>query len=106
MKAHRFSFFAVLALTACQSTAPSPYNAPEVAQPPISTFHCDGGQTLTVRNYGASVNVTTGDGKSSDLPAVGNNSKSRFSLEQTAIVFDGTTALYMVTGKPPLDCRR
>lgn len=106
MKAHRFSFIAALALTACQSTSPSAYNAPEVAQPPISTFHCGGGQTLTVRNYGASVNVTTDDGKSTELPAVGNNSKSRFSLEQTAIVFDGPTALYMVTGKPPLDCRR
>lgn len=106
MKAHRFSFLSLVILTSCQSTGPSAYNVPEVAQPPISTFRCGGGQTLTVRNYGTSVNITRDDGTSIELPAVANNSKSRFSKEQTAIVFDGPTALFMTTGKPPMDCRR
>ncbi len=107
MKAHRFSFLLALALASCQSThAPSAYNAPEVAQPPISSFFCDDGHKLIVRNFGNSVNIVRDDGSAVDLPAVEPGSKSRYSKEQTAIVFDGPTALFMITGKPPANCKR
>ena len=105
MKAHRFSF--LLALASCQSTqTPSAYNAPEVAQPPISSFYCDNGHKLVVRNYGSSVHIERDDGTIMELPAVEPGSKSRYSKEQTAIVFDGPTALFMITGKPPANCKR
>lgn len=107
MKAHRFSLLLPLVLASCQSThKPSAYDAPEVAQPPISSFFCDNGHKLIVRNYVSSVNIVRDDGSTLDLPAVEPGSKSRYSKEQTAIVFDGPTALFMITGKPPANCKR
>ena len=93
-----------LLAAACQS-APSGIDPESVTQPPLSTFRCTGGVALKVENLGSSVNVTSNSGASVSLPAL-SGSRSRYSEGQTAMVFNGREALFMVTGKPPLECKR
>jgi hypothetical protein len=95
----------LLLLTACQSTT-SGIDPESVTQPPQSTFRCTGGATLKVESLGSSVNVTQDNGNLIALPALPAGSRSRYSEGQAALVFNGREALFMVTGKPPLECRR
>jgi hypothetical protein len=104
MPIRRFSPALLLLLAACQS-APSGIDPDSVSQPPKSTFRCTGGVALEVENLGSSVNVTSPSGASVSLPALA-GSRSRYSEGQTAMVFNGREALFMVTGKSPLECRR
>ena len=92
-------------LAACQST-PSGIDPESVTQPPKSTFFCKGGAKLEVESLGSSVNVTTDNGAVASLPALPAGSRSRYSEGQTALVFNGREALFMITGKPPLECKR
>ena len=92
-------------LAACQSTT-SGIDPESVTQPPQSTFRCAGGATLKVESLGSSVNVTQDNGNVIALPALPVGSRSRYSEGQAALVFNGREALFMVTGKPPLECKR
>jgi hypothetical protein len=94
----------LLLLAACQST-PSGIDPDSIAQPPKSTFRCTGGVALEVENLGSSVKVTSPAGTSVSLQALA-GSRSRYAEGQTALVFNGREALFMVTGKPPLECKR
>jgi hypothetical protein len=94
----------LLLLAACQSTT-SGIDPDSIAQPPKSTFRCTGGVALEVENLGSSVNVTSPAGASISLPAL-SGSRSRYAEGQTAMVFNGREALFMVTGKTPLECKR
>ena len=97
----------VMALAACQSSASSSGIDPDsVTQPRNAQFRCDDGQVLQVESLGASVNVTKADGSILPLPALPAGSRSRYSEGQTALVFDGRSALFMETGKQPLECKR
>ncbi len=104
MPIRRYSPVLLLLLAACQST-PSGIDPDSVAQPPQSTFRCSGGVALQVESLGSSVKVTSPGGSSVSLPALA-GSRSRYSEGQTAMVFNGREALFMVTGKPPLECKR
>lgn len=95
----------ILLLAACQST-PTGIDPESVTQPPQSTFRCTGGATLKVASLGSSVNVTQDNGNVIALPALPAGSRSRYSEGQAALVFNGREALFMVTGKPPLECKR
>ena len=92
-------------LAACQSATPG-IDPESVTQPPQSTFRCTGGAVLKVESLGSSVNVTQDNGSTVSLPALPTGSRSRYSEGQTALVFNGREALFMVTGKPPLECKR
>jgi hypothetical protein len=95
----------MLLIAACQSTTTSGIDPDGVAQPPKSTFRCTGGVALQVESLGSSVKVTSPEGVSVSLPALA-GSRSRYSEGQTAMVFNGREALFMVTGKTPLECKR
>jgi hypothetical protein len=105
MTIRRHAPLLLLFLAACQST-PSGIDPESVTQPPQSTFRCTGGATLKVESLGPSVNVTQDNGSTVSLPALPTGSRSRYSEGQTALVFNGRDALFMVTGKPPLECKR
>jgi hypothetical protein len=104
MPIRRFSPVFALLLAACQSTT-SGIDPDSIAQPPKSTFRCTGGVALEVENLGSSVNVTSPAGASVSLQALA-GSRSRYAEGQTAMVFNGREALFMVTGKTPLECKR
>jgi hypothetical protein len=105
MKIMRFSIILpLLALSACQT---EPKADPEtVTLPAISQYRCGVTDPLIVKNNGSSVTVVKPNGQSLELPAVEPGSKSRFGADNIAVVFDGRSALFMETGKPPLDCKR
>lgn len=106
MKPLRFALILPFALSACQSVATTGLEQDTFKLPPQSRYTCDGGEALGIVNKGSMVTVTRGNGTTMDLPAVEAGSSSRFSAGQVALVFDGRNALFMDTGKPPLECRR
>jgi membrane-bound inhibitor of C-type lysozyme len=102
-----FVLLSLMMLAACQSSSSGGVADPDsVSQPRNAQFRCDNGQALQVESLGASVNVTKEDGSIVALPALPTGSRSRYSEGQTALVFDGRNALYMETGKQPLECKR
>jgi hypothetical protein len=105
MTIRRYAPFLLLLLAACQSTTSS-IDPESVTQPPLSTFRCTGGATLKVESLGSKVNVTQENGSVLSLPALPTGSRSRYSEGQAALVFNGRDALFMITGKPPLECKR
>jgi membrane-bound inhibitor of C-type lysozyme len=105
MTIRRFSPVLFILLAACQST-PSGIDPESVTQPRQSTFRCTGGAKLEVESLGSSVKVTQDNGSVLALPALPTGSRSRYSEGQAALVFNGREALFMITGKPPLECKR
>jgi membrane-bound inhibitor of C-type lysozyme len=102
----RFTPLLALLLTACQSASTAGLGPDTFKLPPQARYTCDGGEALGIVNKGGIITVTRGDGSTLDLPAVEAGSSSRFSAGQVALVFDGRNALFMDTGKPPMECRR
>ena len=96
---------ALLLLSACQSST-SVLEAENFRLPAQSRYSCGSGKEILIANNGASISLTRPDGSVVDLPAADPSLRSRFGAGNEAIVFDGRSALYMDTGKPPLDCRR
>lgn len=106
MKMYRFALLAGLVINAgCQSST-SVLEAENFKLPAQSRYACSEGKEILIANNGASISLTRPDGSIVDLPAADPSLRSRFGAGNEAIVFDGRTALYMDTGKPPLDCRR
>jgi membrane-bound inhibitor of C-type lysozyme len=106
MTIRRYLLLTLTMLAACQSSSGGVADPDSVSQPRNAQFRCDNGQSLQVESLGASVNVTKADGSVTALPALPTGSRSRYSEGQTALVFDGRNALYMETGKQPLECKR
>lgn len=105
MTIRRHALLLLILAAGCQS-APSGIDPESVTQPPLSTFRCTGGAALKVENAGSKINVTQDNGSVLTLPALPSGSRSRYSEGQTALVFNGRDALFMVTGRPPLECKR
>jgi hypothetical protein len=105
MSIRQYSPLLLLLLAACQ-TATSGIDPESVTQPPLSTFRCTGGATLKVESLGSKINVTQDNGSVLSLPALPAGSRSRYSEGQAALVFNGRDALFMITGRPPLECKR
>jgi membrane-bound inhibitor of C-type lysozyme len=106
MKHFRFAILLPLALCACQSASNTGLGPDTFKLPPQSRYSCGNGEAISVTNKGGMVTVTRADGTAIDLPAVEAGSSSRFSAGQVALVFDGSNALMMDTGKPPMECKR
>jgi hypothetical protein len=106
MKFVRFALVAALAIAGCQSAPEKALDVDNFQLPLKSAFVCNNGETINIENKGSLITVSRGDGSTRDLPAVQGGGNSRFSEGQVAVVFDGNSALYMDTGKPPMECRR
>lgn len=94
-----------LVLCGCQS-ATTALETENFALPAQARYACGEGKEILIANNGASITLTRPDGSTVELPAADPALRSRFGAGSEAIVFDGRTALYMDTGKSPLDCRR
>lgn len=75
-------------------------------QPRKANWRCDGGATLSVENLGAQIKVMTPEGSEVLLPASPPGQNARYGEGMLALVFDGREALWFVTGKTPLNCKR
>lgn len=78
----------------------------DTPQPSHATYNCGPGGSLTVDNFHTSVHVVDPTGESVELPASPATQQSRYGQTPYALVLDGDEALYMKSGKPPLNCRR
>ncbi len=102
----RFSIVLLPLMTsACESTGPK-VDPETVVLPELSQYRCGVSDPLIVKNNGSSVTVVKPGGETLELPPVEPGSKSRFGTGNVAVVFDGRSALFMETGKAPLDCKR
>ena len=95
----------LLSLSACQSSTVA-LESDTFRLPTQSRYACDNGEMLAVDKKPGLISVTHADGSVVDLSAVESGSESRYSQGQVALVFDGPGALYMDTGKPPMECKR
>lgn len=94
-----------MALASCQSSTVA-LEPDSFRLPTQSRYACDNGEMLAIDKKHGLISVTRADGTVLDLPAVESGSESRYSQGQVALVFDGPGALYMDTGKPPMECKR
>ena len=95
----------LLSLSACQSSS-AVLEPDNFRLPSQSRYACDNGEMLAIDKKPGQISVVRADGTVLDLAAVESGSESRYSQGQVAVVFDGSNALYMDTGKPPMDCKR
>ncbi len=105
MKSLRFGLMALISVSGCQSSGTS-IDPENVQQPRSAKFRCSGGQSIAVENLGSKVSVTTPEGGIVELPSLPAGSRSRYSEGQAALVLNGRDALFMVTGRPPIECKR
>jgi membrane-bound inhibitor of C-type lysozyme len=106
MNTLRFAALLGLAgLTACQSST-AVLEPDNFRLPSQSRYACNNGEWLGIDKKPGQISVTRADGTVVDLTAVESGSESRYSHGQVAVVFDGSNALYMDTGKPPMECKR
>lgn len=107
-------FFAPLILASCVaaegpdtgttgSAADTSVTAP---QPKLATYSCGEDGSISVESLGDAVRVLGTDGVSIDLPAAPPAQTARFGGANQAIVIENDEALYMISGKPTLNCTR
>lgn len=105
MTIRHFALLPLAALYACQSSTAA-LEPDNFRLPSQSRYACDNGEILAIDKKPGLISVARADGTILDLAAVESGSESRYSQGQVAVVFDGSNALYMDTGKPPMECKR
>ena len=106
-------FLAGLAALTTACVAPEPSSNPSTGgipqagpQPRMATYSCGEDGSITVESLDSAVRVLGTDGVATDLPASPPTQNARFGGSNQAIVLEGGEALYMVSGKPTLNCTR
>lgn len=67
---------------------------------------CDNGDVVKVDNSVASVTVGMPDGSVMQMPATPPDSRTRYVMQQYALVFDGDEALFFRPKATPLTCKK
>lgn len=76
-------------------------------QPPrYSTYRCDGGDEITIEDFRTSVHVIDTRGVDVELPAAPPSQTTRYGQPGYALVLEEPKALWMVSGKRPVNCVR
>jgi hypothetical protein len=102
---------AILALSAvslagCVAPEAGRGSAAESGQPQIANYVCYDGARITIENNRSFVRVIESETDPVDLPASPPSQRIRYGQDGRALVFEGREALYMVSGRTPLTCRR
>jgi len=79
------------------SAAPSPRYA---------TYRCDEEGEITLENFRTSVHVVDSQGTDVELPAAPPDQTTRYGQPGYALIIEKGTALWMVSGKRPVNCKR
>lgn len=77
-----------------------------LGQPGYSVYQCGSDGRLRVRRLAGAVEVESPRGVEVRLPASPPGQTARYGEPPYAVVFDNREALWFVTGKRPLSCRR
>lgn len=105
---NRIALFLVLTLvglTACSSTPEVTIR--ESAQPRVASWSCTADVRMMVQNTGAgALLVIDSRGFETELPADPPGQRERYSKTGYALVFEGRTASWFVSGRQPVDCKR
>jgi hypothetical protein len=99
--------FASMLLSACVAapTQTAPTGAASAApEPRYTSFRCDGNSEINLEDFGTSVHVIDSRGADVVLPASPPAQKSRYGEPGYALVLEGRKALWMVSGKRPVNC--
>jgi hypothetical protein len=99
---------ALLLLPACMPPDPpgGTIAASSTAPPRYATYRCDGDGEITLENFRTSVHVVDTRGIDVELPAAPPDQSTRYGQPGYALVLENGTALWMVTGKRPINCKR
>jgi hypothetical protein len=96
-----------LFLSACVPPDP-PQSATlqSTSTPRYATYRCDGDGEITLENFRTSVHVVDTRGVDVELPASPPNQTARYGEPGYALILERGTALWMVSGKRPVNCKR
>ena len=98
---------ASLLLSACVADQTGSGTTAGAGQPARSmAFRCDDKVGMSVVNTGNAVHVTDSRGADVELAASPPAQRSRYSQPGYALVLEGRKALWMVSGKRPVNCVR
>jgi CRISPR/Cas system-associated exonuclease Cas4 (RecB family) len=97
---------ALLFLPACVPPGPENDNAMVQSMPRYATYRCDGDSEITLENFRTSVHVVDTRGVDIELPAAPPNQTSRYGEPGYALILEKSNALWMVSGKHPVNCKR
>ena len=96
-----------LFLSACvPPDSPKNAIAQSTAVPRYATYRCDGDGEITLENFRTSVHVVDTRGVDVELPASPPSQMARYGQPGYALILEKGTALWMVSGKPPVNCKR
>jgi hypothetical protein len=95
-----------LFLSACVPPDPPQSAAAAGTVPRYATYRCDGNGEITLENFRTSVHVVDTRGVDVELPAAPANQTARYGQPGYALILERGTALWMVSGKRPVNCKR
>lgn len=101
------ALFPAIVCCACvapQQTAGSTSTA-GLVQPRYATYRCDGDGEITLENFRTSVHVVDSRGVDVELPAAPPNQTARYGQPGYALILEKGSALWMVSGKQPVNCK-
>lgn len=93
------------ALSGCVPPEPPVTGAASAPPPRYASYRCDGDDELTLENFRTSVHVVDSRGVDVELPAAPPDQTARYGQPGYALILEKGTALWMVTGKHPVNCR-
>jgi hypothetical protein len=100
------AFAAALLLSACIPPDPPGASAAAVPAPRYATYRCDGDSEITIEDFRTSVHVVDATGVDIELPAAPPDQTTRYGQPGYALILEKGTALWMMSGKRPANCRR
>ena len=100
------AFAAALVLSACVPPDPPRASTAEAPAPRYATYRCDGDSEITIEDFRTSVHVVDAGSVDVELPAAPPDQTTRYGQPGYALILEKGTALWMVTGKRPVNCRR
>jgi hypothetical protein len=96
-----------LLLSACvPPDPPAPKAAVPAPVPRYASYRCDGGGEITLEDFRTSVHVVDAGGTDVELPAAPPDQTTRYGQPGYALILEKDTALWMVGGKRPVNCKR
>jgi len=90
-------------LAACESSAPP---AAVSYAPRQASYRCSDDVTLQLKRAGSTVAITDSRGIEATLQASPAGQSSRYAEGIYALILDGGSATWFVSGKVPVECRR